>query len=456
MSSSEEPSSQSSGPKPKPNKEQPEADNSAFWNAISNFGIQGLLNFILSRRKSTVRWKVTGAIGVFFSAGAALYYNNPHTPLSVVISMLVIGGVFFAFAARQIALNYNKIILANLWWWIVFFAYCLLAWGILWIKYQALIWKPPELPEGCKTVFVTFGGNTASSPLTRSGGLFQIGASGTTEFVKHNRLYVNANVTLDGTFTYKIDALTFHGNMPPEWDRNFSSNAFEIVDRDHRPIFQEVYKTPEHVLIEGIFPIGNGRICATFEGYGMLTGPDTEGILQQIRSRKAIFEYPSYAHQGQYAGTNPLELDAQELNPMHITERKRDMFIGSLRKAPKFPVWILCTNVASASSPFTQQIRRLLDDSGYVVTEHPFPANINGISNKGIFNTEHANITVPDNSLILILGGQGKGDHQPRDTSRVDDAFGLEGEFNEIGVKASVAFANMDPSNVVVFIPDKR
>jgi hypothetical protein len=137
MSSSPELPGEPSDPKTKSAEHKPEAsDGINIRTLIADFSVRSLYMFIFSRRKSAIRLIVYGAIGAFFTGGAAFYYNSHRIPLKIIISMLVVGGVFLAFAGRQIAVNYNKNTWANTWWWIIFAAYSVLAGGDLYFEFS--------------------------------------------------------------------------------------------------------------------------------------------------------------------------------------------------------------------------------------------------------------------------------------------------------------------------------
>src|ERR1700733_13804832 len=101
----------------------------------TDFSIRGLYVLIFNRRKSNLRLAVHMAIGAFFTMGAAFCYNNHRVPPLLVICLLLLGGTFMAFAARQAAIHYNKNEWANPWWWIVWLAYCVLGGTDMYFEY---------------------------------------------------------------------------------------------------------------------------------------------------------------------------------------------------------------------------------------------------------------------------------------------------------------------------------
>lgn len=80
---------------------------------------------------------------------------------------------------------------------------------------------------------------------------------------------------------------------PLGWDKNFNREAFEVVDTKHNPMFQFIYKSKTHILVNGIFPSGGGLALAS-EGH-VVFNP----ILPTMFSLKRIFKYPSSKYPGQ-------------------------------------------------------------------------------------------------------------------------------------------------------------
>lgn len=78
----------------------------------------------------------------------------------------------------------------------------------------------------------------------------------------------------------------------PYGDRNYSDTALEIVDDHQKAILQVIWKTPSHLVINGIFKMQNGSaVIADDKGWRPLQPGD---------SIRPIFKYPSYRFQGQY------------------------------------------------------------------------------------------------------------------------------------------------------------
>jgi hypothetical protein len=92
----------------------------------------------------------------------------------------------------------------------------------------------------------------------------------------------------DNRFTVRI----------PTWDRNFSSNAFEVVDQNGRVVLQMIRKSPNSFSIAGIFGGPTGELIAAGDE-GILQNPSSEQLANFLL--KPIFKYPSWKYQGQYS-----------------------------------------------------------------------------------------------------------------------------------------------------------
>jgi hypothetical protein len=100
-----------------------------------------------------------------------------------------------------------------------------------------------------------------------------------------------------------------------DWDRNFSENAFEVVNDQGLPMLQVIRKTPSHWVVNGVFTSAAGVLIATDKGTGFagnvrnITPEQRREQNQQIQETlsdlKPIFKYPSYRHQGEYIDKQP-------------------------------------------------------------------------------------------------------------------------------------------------------
>jgi hypothetical protein len=84
----------------------------------------------------------------------------------------------------------------------------------------------------------------------------------------------------------------------PSFDRNSNEHALEVVNADGKPVFQLIQKNPTHIIINGFFPVPNGR--------PIIAGPDGTTMAasdQDVANfhLKPIFKDPSWKYPGQYA-----------------------------------------------------------------------------------------------------------------------------------------------------------
>ena len=83
-------------------------------------------------------------------------------------------------------------------------------------------------------------------------------------------------------------------NKPPDWDFNSNKNALEVVNEKQITIYQFIYKTPSHIVFNGIFPFPDGLILASEKG--VVLNP----TLPTTFELKRIFKYPSWQYPGEY------------------------------------------------------------------------------------------------------------------------------------------------------------
>jgi len=83
-------------------------------------------------------------------------------------------------------------------------------------------------------------------------------------------------------------------NKPHDWDFNSNKKAMEIVDKNQNPIYQFFYKSPSHIVVNGVFPFPGGLILANDEG--ALINPSFPTTFKL----KRIFKYPSWKYPGEY------------------------------------------------------------------------------------------------------------------------------------------------------------
>ncbi len=83
-------------------------------------------------------------------------------------------------------------------------------------------------------------------------------------------------------------------NKPHDWDFNSNKKAMEIVDKNQTPIYQFFYKSPSHIVVNGVFPFPAGLILANDQGALMNPRFPTTFRL------KRIFKYPSWKYPGEF------------------------------------------------------------------------------------------------------------------------------------------------------------
>jgi hypothetical protein len=111
-------------------------------------------------------------------------------------------------------------------------------------------------------------------------------------YVEKGKLY--ADVTVYGGAAGASVEIK-HNNFvvrPPNWDRNSNLTALEVVNENQLPVFQFIYKTPSHIVLNGIFPFPGGLILANESG--MVINP----ILPTTFVLNRIFRYPSWKYPG--------------------------------------------------------------------------------------------------------------------------------------------------------------
>ena len=77
------------------------------------------------------------------------------------------------------------------------------------------------------------------------------------------------------------------------WDKNSNKNAFEVINEQHRVVFQIVRESHSNIRVKGAFPVSGGVVIAD----------DTElrmGHSVNDCNIKPIFRYPAWKHPGKY------------------------------------------------------------------------------------------------------------------------------------------------------------
>lgn len=158
----------------------------------------------------------------------------------------------------------------------------------------------PTFTEKFDLVDFTIGSNTLSvSPKTGIVDLSRLFKFSPTLplklYIEDNKPYVDAEIFVH---QFLPPVKLRHNelmNLPPHWDRNSNKVAFEIVNEHQVPMYQLYYKTPTHIIINGIFVSGNGVVVATDSG--TILNPS----LPVTINIKPIFKYPSWKYRGEYA-----------------------------------------------------------------------------------------------------------------------------------------------------------
>lgn len=183
------------------------------------------------------------------------------------------------------------------------------------IKVDVLL--PPILPDGTTNVILTLGGSSIvrainlDDPKHANPKIIDTNF-GLAFYIKNSRLFVDAAfpcIPLKNSFGTRdtriipnptivsIKQFTL-GSLPLMWDANQNSNAIEVVDQRRKPVFQMLYKAPNHVIINGFFLL---------DKESMLVATDFRGMELPIDERERqdefipIFKYPSQLHLGEYA-----------------------------------------------------------------------------------------------------------------------------------------------------------
>lgn len=116
-------------------------------------------------------------------------------------------------------------------------------------------------------------------------------------YVENGKLYVDVSVYGGANLPpVEIEHNKFTRRMSSQWDINSNTKALEVVNEDHFPVFQLFYKTPSHIVVNGVFPFPGGLFLANESGVEMIS----TAMLPRKFSLKRIFKYPSWKYPGQY------------------------------------------------------------------------------------------------------------------------------------------------------------
>lgn len=229
-------------------------------------------------------------------------------------------------------------------------------------------WQPPELPPGCSNIFIFFGGSQMSFPRwalefppaeewkpekpskkmsteeinqwppTTNNKSMWMGMGMHYSFaeksvvvpiypyVKNNRVFLYVEAPFQNEKHKFIIGDDLDSQLPALWDRNYTSNAFEVVREDGLPVLQVIYKRANDVQVKGIFIVDNYDAVAAFDADPVLIilsavvsddqstqkmriedfskmftnsnlKVDTSAIYgMKFSGQKAIFKYPSWKY----------------------------------------------------------------------------------------------------------------------------------------------------------------
>jgi len=161
-------------------------------------------------------------------------------------------------------------------------------------------------------------------------------------YVKNNRLYVIVQTPFQKSATTITMTDNLDSDLPANWDRNYSSNAFEIVSEDGTPVLQVIYKRANEIQVNGVFLVDSNvifeafgenpinlihfykespneyattevftiadlvfackkRSTSGFNDINFITDSDVlDPFLKNLPGQNPIFRYPSWQHLGEY------------------------------------------------------------------------------------------------------------------------------------------------------------
>ncbi|WP_104003253.1 hypothetical protein [Marinobacterium lutimaris] len=113
-------------------------------------------------------------------------------------------------------------------------------------------------------------------------------------YVDKNKLYGDVEIFAEsGMPPIKISKNSISG-LPHDWDVNKNEKALEVVDSNSNPVYQLIYKSDGHIILNGIFPFPGGLVVA--DETGMTMNPTLPYTMQLNR----IFKYPAWKYPAEY------------------------------------------------------------------------------------------------------------------------------------------------------------
>lgn len=203
-------------------------------------------------------------------------------------TLTIIGGISIG-----ILLYYHKQS-TSVW---VTFATCTLLVLIFCLKWQSSIWdkethiklklKEPRFSEETNEISISMGNTgTFTTPISslKKKPYTPINING---FIPIKVYYLENNIYADvkgysnsgyPSIQIKKNKLI---NKPPNWDFNSNEKALEVVNEEQFPVYQYIYKTSSHIIINGTFSLPNNGVLSSNE-------------------LSRIFKYPSWKYPGEY------------------------------------------------------------------------------------------------------------------------------------------------------------
>lgn len=166
-------------------------------------------------------------------------------------------------------------------------------------------------------------------------------------YVEKKKLYADVDIYSGSTFPpIKILKNVLSG-VPPSWDVNKSDRALEVVNAEGKPIYQLIYKTDGHIIINGIFPFPGGLVLA--DDIHMAINPQ-EPISLEL---SPIFKYPAWKYPSAY--NEYYEPKKREPKLSYINERGSE-----LSRSHQLTEWI------ESNASVKRDSRVTIDFEGYI------------------------------------------------------------------------------------------
>lgn len=117
-------------------------------------------------------------------------------------------------------------------------------------------------------------------------------------YIENNQLYADVKIYGGRGFPPIQIKKNKLSNKPDDWNFNSNEKAIEIVTDEKIPIYQFFYKSPSHIVMNGIFPYPGGFIIANENGAIQMKDLSNKLVVFKL---KPIFKYPSWKYPGEYA-----------------------------------------------------------------------------------------------------------------------------------------------------------